>query len=84
MRRGSASRRERNIDALKLLLQYSDENVKESVAEEAARSESKVLRLFELFLITYTYGWPIDIETTEEKLDSINSQVPKVGIFITY
>lgn len=56
--------------------------VNEGVAEEAARSESKVLRLFELFLITYTYGWPIDMETTEERLDSINSY--QVGIFISH
>lgn len=42
--------------------------VNESVAEEAARSEST-----ELFLITN--GWPIAIQTTKEKLDSINSQV---------
>lgn len=45
----------RNIDALRLLLQYS-EKVNELVEEEAARRESKVLRLFSSYSFLITDG----------------------------
>lgn len=56
--------------------------VNEGVTEEAARSESTEIVSSYSFLITY--GWHIDMETIEERLDSINSQLPRYQVFISH